>query len=147
MELNDSLDIGAGIRGYLYRIVGGTPHSWIPGGSDGDEGEGNEMKKLALLLLVLLLVLMSTGCSKKNPASPSPATFVLEVDNRTILDFDIYVDGEYAGVSEANTVKEMGSFNSGSNTHIEVMFNDVTVMEFYENTTGAAKFTLVIATG
>lgn len=96
------------------------------------------------VVLGIVLCLLALGCSKKNPTGASQ-TFVLEVDNRTVITFDIHVNGSFAGVSEANTKKELGSFEQGKDTHIEVVFNDVTIYEVFQNTMGASKYTLVIA--
>ena len=99
------------------------------------------MKKLVLLLVLLLSVSFLT-CSKDSPTEA--ATFILEVDNRTVLDLDIYVDGNSAGESEANTVKEMGSFDCGDNTHLEARMDTLTIFETHQKTTGIQKFIMVL---
>jgi hypothetical protein len=99
------------------------------------------MRKLALVLVLLLSVSFLT-CSKKSPSEPT--TFVLEVDNRTISNFDIYVDGDFAGESEANTVKEMGSYVCGENTYFEARYDTLTIFDTHQNTTGVQKYVMVL---
>jgi hypothetical protein len=99
------------------------------------------MKKRILLLILVLSVSFLT-CSKKSPSEPT--TFILEVDNRTILDLDIFVDGDFADESEANTVKEMGSFDCGDNSHLEARYDTLTIFETHQKTTGVQKYIMVL---
>jgi uncharacterized protein YcfL len=97
------------------------------------------MKKLFLLILIPLLLF---ACSK----SPTETnTFLLEVDNQTILDLKIYVDGAFAGDSDANTKVEMGDWTKGENTHLEAKYDTLTVLNQYQDTREFNKVTLLIA--
>ncbi|TET20598.1 MAG: hypothetical protein E3J78_04650 [Candidatus Cloacimonadota bacterium] len=97
------------------------------------------MKKLMLLLIPLLLF----ACSKNSPTE-GPSTFILEVNNQTIIEFKIYVDGEFAGDSPANTDKEMGSFDRGSNTHLEARYDTLAVFDIYQDTRKVDKFIMLL---
>jgi len=101
------------------------------------------MKRI-IFILILLLIFCCTNfsCTKKSPSEPT--TFILEVDNRTPVTFKIYVDDNFAGDSEANTKKEMGSFDNGDNTHLEARFDTLTVFETYQDTRQVAKYIMVL---
>jgi hypothetical protein len=97
------------------------------------------MKRVLFLILIPMLLF---ACSK-NPTESE--TFLLEVDNQTILDLKIYVDGDFAGDSNANTKVEMGEWDKGSNTHFEAKYDTLTVMEQYQDTRNYNKVVLTIS--
>ena len=100
------------------------------------------MKK-SIFLLIPLVILLLFACSKKSPTEAS-GTFILEVDNQSPLTLKIYVDDNFAGDSETNTKKEMGSFDKGENTHFEAKIDTLTVLDTHQDTRTVDKFILTI---
>ena len=100
------------------------------------------MKK-SIFLLIPLLIFLLFACSKKSPTEAS-GTFILEVDNQSPLTLKIYVDDNFAGDSEANTKKEMGSYDKGENTHFEAKYDTLTVFDTHQDTRSINKVVLTI---